>query len=122
MRILDTIEREEEPVLSLRLRSQQILDPQELTLPNHSEHALVSIRPRQPSQLIPRLQRHPNPSRPAQLYQPLQPLIPPLPGHTNMVKLPPPRPNSLLDRVQPIKNFHPSSLPPRPEERSQAVE
>ena len=43
-----------------------------------------------------------------------EPLIAPLTRHTDMVKLPPSRPNSLLDRVQPIKNFHPSSLPPIP--------
>ena len=46
MRILDAIQSQEKSVFSLSLRSQQILNPQEFTLPNHSQNTLMRICPR----------------------------------------------------------------------------
>src|SRR5580698_513335 len=106
MRVLNPIQSQEEPVPIRVLARQQVLNPKELPLANHSQNSLMSIRPSQPRKLLPRLNGHPNTRLPAQLDQPLQPLIPPLPCHAYMLKPPSTRPYRLLDSVETVKNFH----------------
>jgi hypothetical protein len=55
MRIFDPIKSEKESVLFTLSWSQQILDPQELPLPDDRQHTLVGIRSRQPGKLVSRL-------------------------------------------------------------------
>src|SRR5271154_4713282 len=50
VRVLNPVKRQEEPVFSLSLRSQQVFYPQELTLPNDRQHPLMSVRPSQSGQ------------------------------------------------------------------------
>ena len=90
--------------------SQQVLDSQELALPNDRQDSLMGVGPGKPGELVPGLKRYANTGRPAELDQPLQPVVATLPGHADMVKLPRTGTDGLLDRVETVKNFHPSSL------------
>lgn len=110
VRIFDAVQSKKESVLSGLAGKQQVLDPQEPSLSNHCEHALMSIRPGKPGKLVSGFQRHADTCRSAELHQPFEAIVSAFPSDADMVKLPRTRTNGLLDRVETVKNFHPPSL------------
>jgi hypothetical protein len=57
-------------------------------------------------QLVARLPKNANSGFSAKINQALQPLVVPLAGHQNVVKMPATGLDSLFNRMQSIKNFH----------------
>jgi hypothetical protein len=86
--IFDAVESKEEPVLAWLSWRQQVLYPEELALSNDRQYALMGIRPREPGQLIPGLERYTDTVCSAELDQPFKAIVSTLPREGDMVKLP----------------------------------
>jgi hypothetical protein len=102
MGIFDAIESKEEPMLASLAGTQQVLDSQELPLPNDRQYPLMGIRPCKSGELVPGFKRYANAGGSAKLNQPLQAIVSTLPRHTDMVKLPRTRTDGLLHRVETV--------------------
>ena len=112
VRVFDAVESEEEFVLAWLFGGQQVFDGEELPLAHHREDALMGIGAGEPGELVAGFERDADAGRAAELDQPLQTLVPTLPGDADVVELARTGTDGLLDRVETVKNFHLSSLPP----------
>jgi hypothetical protein len=97
-------------VLSWLAGSQQILDSEELALPNDGQYALMRVSPGESGQLVAGFERYANTGGPAERDQSFQAVVATLPRNADMIKLPGTGTDGLLDRVETVQNFHCSSL------------
>jgi hypothetical protein len=85
--VFDAIESKEEPVLPCLAGSQKVLNPEEFSLPNDRQDALMRIGTGKPRELVPWFERHADTGGAAKLDQPFQAIISTLPSNSDVIEL-----------------------------------
>jgi hypothetical protein len=86
--VFDAIKSKEEPVPVCLAGRQQVLNSEELALPNDRQDALMRIGAGKPGELVPGFERYADPGGAAKLDQPFQAIISTLPSNSDMIELP----------------------------------
>jgi hypothetical protein len=108
--VFDAVESEEEPVPAGFGWSQKVLDSEELTLADDSQHALVGIGSGEAGKLVPGFEGDADTGSTAEVDEPFEAVVPAVASHADMVELPGTGADGLLDWVEAVENFHTSSL------------
>jgi len=111
MRVLDAVEGEEEAVLVVLLWGQEVFDPEEFSLANDGQDALMGIGAGEPGELVAGFHGYADASGAAEFDESLESFVSTLAGDAYMIELARTGTDGLLDRVETVKNFHSSSLP-----------
>ena len=112
LRVFHAIDRENQTrrIRIFRSRPEQIFEGKKLLRAHQRHHALMRCSFRSESQLLARLLDHADMRLAALRNQAFQSRIAALASHEHMIEAALPGLESLLNRVQPIQNFHWSSL------------
>jgi hypothetical protein len=115
MRVLDSIERQEKPVLRtcLRLGNHQVFESQKAAFADQCKCALVGIRTRHTGELIARFQGDADAGVAAQPGKPFQAEVASLTGKKDAFQPSGAGSDHLFHRVQAVKDIHTPSLLPQ---------
>ena len=109
--VFHAVQRQQEPgVPGGRQRLEEIFDRQKLLRADHGDNPLVGGGAGQFRQLLPRFLAHPDAGLAALGDQAGQAIVLALAGHHHVVKTAPPGPQGLLDRMNPVEDFHSHSV------------
>ncbi len=106
LRVFHAVESQQKASRAGPRRLEEVFDGEKFLRMDERHHALVSGSLGQLRQLLARLLANVEAGLAAEGYQPLQAKIVALASHENLIEAPPAGLDCLLDRVQPIQNFH----------------
>ena len=122
VRVFDAVEGEEEPVVPGFGWSEKVLDSKELTLADDGEHALVGIGAGEAGELVPGFEGDADTGFSAELDEAFEAFVFAFACHADVVELPGTGADGLLDWVEAVENFHPSSLLSKWKKNREALE
>ena len=109
--VLDAVEGEEEAVLAILFGGEEVFDGEEFALADDGEDALMSVGAGEAGELVARLDGDADASGAAKFDHAFEAFVSTFAGDADVIELAGTGADGLLDRMEAVQNFHPSSLP-----------
>ena len=110
--VFDAVEGEEEAVLAVGFRGEEVFDGEELALADDGEDALVGVGAGEAGELVARLDGDTDFGGSAEFDEAFEAVVTALAGYADVIELAGAGADGLLNWVEAVENFHPSKIPP----------
>jgi hypothetical protein len=109
--VFDSVEGKEEAMLAVFFGGEEIFDGEELAFADDGEDALVGVGAGETCELVTRLDGDADASGAAEIDEALEAFVSTFAGDADVIELAGTGADGLLDGMEAVQNFHPSSLP-----------